>query len=370
MKLGKNYEALTDLDAIEEEHYPERLKHKLMVRRAECLYELKRPTDEILSCYSKAMEFLPIAKLTVTENGKWQEKISNGILQAKNEYSAPCVHAESNQLNLDKLFEFEPNGTYPALSRKVTVLSSAEEGRFIKAVETISPGQIVAIEKPHVSVVASERKLDHCEHCQISCVNMFPCPNCTQAVYCSLNCRQYGEVYHRFECKILGTIYNSGASVNCRLALRTVTQQELAFLLEKSKDPLKDPLLNGRYLTENYDTVYNLVSHSSSRSTTEYLHYTLMTTYLLRLLKLSHYFGSETNDKILTEHEAAIGGYILYHLQQFQFNAHEISDVIQTSQEELNSNPFRKPSVTQSVGAGIYPTLALFNHSCENSVVR
>lgn len=84
-----------------------------------------------------------------------------------------------------------------------------------------------------------------------------------------------------------------------------------------------------------------------------------MSIYLLRLLKQGCYFG-ESNDEAPTADELFIGGLLLRHLQILQFNAHEISQL------RKGASGFE----AACIGAGLYPTLALFNHSCDPSLVR
>ncbi len=57
-----------------------------------------------------------------------------------------------------------------------------------------------------------------------------------------------------------------------------------------------------------------------------------------------------------------IGSLILHNIQFLQFNAHEIS--------ELQYKEKGKPGISAFIGGGLYPTLALFNHSCDPGVVR
>lgn len=49
-------------------------------------------------------------------------------------------------------------------------------------------------------------------------------------------------------------------------------------------------------------------------------------------------------------------------LQFIQFNSHEVFDLLVTKSG--------KDSRTVFIGGGLYPTLALFNHSCDPSIVR
>lgn len=79
-----------------------------------------------------------------------------------------------------------------------------------------------------------------------------------------------------------------------------------------------------------------------------------MSYFLTHCLKITEYFG--TDDLVEFNY---IGGLILRNLQFLQFNTHEVYEL----HEDTSSK-------TVFIGGGLYPTLALFNHSCDPSIVR
>lgn len=66
----------------------------------------------------------------------------------------------------------------------------------------------------------------------------------------------------------------------------------------------------------------------------------------------------------LTQDEVFVGGLLLHHLQILKFNAHEISELQLESSRKLNA------ARSVFLGGGLFPTLALFNHSCDPGIVR
>lgn len=71
--------------------------------------------------------------------------------------------------------------------------------------------------------------------------------------------------------------------------------------------------------------------------------------------------------KVITPSGPALvttGGRLLTLLQLLQFNVHEVSEM------ELKSPGGYDTASSNFVGAALYPTLALFNHSCDPGVVR
>lgn len=86
-----------------------------------------------------------------------------------------------------------------------------------------------------------------------------------------------------------------------------------------------------------------------------------MATFLIDLLQANHYFDDENSGSAKNDINF-IGGLLLRNLQILQFNSHEIFDLLKTKRNDVTQ--------TVPIGAGLYPTLALFNHSCNPSIIR
>lgn len=65
----------------------------------------------------------------------------------------------------------------------------------------------------------------------------------------------------------------------------------------------------------------------------------------------------------LSLEEIYVGSLLLRNLQILQFNAHEISEL------EMHDGKLDN-SKSNFIGGGLYPTLSLFNHSCDPGIVR
>ncbi|KAE8747181.1 hypothetical protein FOCC_FOCC006179 [Frankliniella occidentalis] len=106
-------------------------------------------------------------------------------------------------------------------------------------------------------------------------------------------------------------------------------------------------------------SVMSLVTHTARRQTEDLLHRAHMAVFLARCLQAAGHAGE--GDEVLRT-----GGRLLTLLQLLQFNVHEVSEL------ELKVPPPRgyDSATSNFVGAALYPTLALFNHSCDPGVVR
>lgn len=119
-----------------------------------------------------------------------------------------------------------------------------------------------------------------------------------------------------------------------------------------------------KYDPSDYCNVYNLCTHSDRRNTNDLFQRSTMSVILLQFLQKGNFF--EKNIGKLSEDEEYIGALILHHLQLLQFNAHEISELQFNSEFPGDINKAK----STFIAGGLFPTLALFNHSCEPGIVR
>jgi len=101
------------------------------------------------------------------------------------------------------------------------------------------------------------------------------------------------------------------------------------------------------------------VRHADKRSASNFFQHGLMAYYLNKLLELNGYYGPEPPKR---EEQLIIAGILLRSLQFIQFNTHEVAELHKSLKDEREKTMF--------IGGALYPTLALFNHSCDPGVVR
>lgn len=108
-----------------------------------------------------------------------------------------------------------------------------------------------------------------------------------------------------------------------------------------------------------------MVRHEKERPTYSFLQYAFMATFLVKFLAANHYFDSDirgADNKDLENDLWFVGGLILRNLQILQFNSHEVFDLLKSKKTDNRQ--------TVAIGAALYTTLAMFNHSCNPSIVR
>ena len=86
---------------------------------------------------------------------------------------------------------------------------------------------------------------------------------------------------------------------------------------------------------------------------------------------------------MLSDDEAFIGTLLFHFLEVLQFNAHEVAQFEMIARSVPDRYQYKEDCLTFClcrdkeegaksvfIGAAVYPTLAMFNHSCDPSIVR
>ncbi|XP_015599275.1 SET and MYND domain-containing protein 4 [Cephus cinctus] len=374
--------ALSDVDEAVKIGYPVELVYKLEERRARCLLALKRHSNAV-KAFRSALKSLDNAKIPLQKKQKVESDIRMmlAVMDKGRQLNAGLENLSINETNEDKKLPKIPdrNPVYPACSNSVEIRDAGGAvGRHAVASKDILPGDILVVEKPHSAVLLSEYRLSHCQLCFSRIVAPIPaaCYACSCIAYCSPRCRDADAEAHLIECNILTTLWQSNASVTCLLALKAVTQRPFADLL-KLQEHLKvnagksnEITKSHPYRGDHYEAFHGLVTHEDERTADDLFHRAHMAAWLLRVLKRTSYLPKDviTPDDAqhkLSEIEIFIGGLLLHNIQLLQFNAHEISELQRPKFERTLAN-----AKSIFIGGGVYPTVALFNHSCNPGVIR
>lgn len=159
--------ALIDTEEAVKMGYPKELLHKLEDRRARCLLALKehfKATD----AFKSALKSLDYAKVPFEKKQKLESDIRVMLAVMEkgrklNENGNCNKIIERNEKNMKNSKKFilpktkDTNLLYPAFSKAVEIKDAGGEvGRHAIATRDICPGEIVAVEKPHCSVLLGE----------------------------------------------------------------------------------------------------------------------------------------------------------------------------------------------------------------------
>ncbi|XP_049549164.1 SET and MYND domain-containing protein 4 [Anopheles darlingi] len=361
--------ALRDIQRALDHQYPKQMMYKLTERKARC-YLAKKDHESALEWFKATVTALDDSNLPIERKQKLERDAQIMInLLPKNiemERKAKAKQSSGKRGGLGGAsmakdqHEQQQKSSVPEhfLDKALWFDYSDAEGRFAKTSADLKPNTILLLERPHVSALLEDYSLDHCSNCFKRVSVPIACPLCSDVVFCSDECeRRANASFHRYECGFLPILWGSGASITCHMALRMITQKSSEYFA-KLQPELAAGLTNeqiDRLPVNDYRKVYQLVTHEATRTPEDLFHRTLMATLLVSCLTLSDYAPDQASCEYL-------GGLMLHNLQLLQFNAHEISEMIREKPSDIGKSTF--------IGGGLYPTLALFNHSCDPGVTR
>ncbi|CAH1115603.1 unnamed protein product [Psylliodes chrysocephalus] len=328
--------ALTDVQQALKEHLPTVFKAEAYWKMAICYKALKEDKKSKVA-FDLAEKMLE-SNERIEELKKDREMIIQ-YLEKKDIKSLPT---------LDSVYHEQ----FPCASKKLTVKSAENLGRFVVANEQIKTGETLVVEPPYAACLLPEMFGTHCHHCFARLRAPIGCPDCANVAFCKPACRDAAlSSYHVHECRYLDLLIGSGMSILSHTALRMITQQSLEKCLEMYKNRSKEK-------------VFSLCTNSEKREAGDFLQRSLMAGFLLRCLQKCGYFSTNGGNVVPSDEEFVIGELLLFNLQMLQFNAHEIFEQVTTSDRNLEG------SKLSYIGVGIYPTVALFNHDCYPAVTR
>ncbi|KAL7640226.1 UNVERIFIED_CONTAM: hypothetical protein RMT77_009640 [Armadillidium vulgare] len=115
-----------------------------------------------------------------------------------------------------------------------------------------------------------------------------------------------------------------------------------------------------KYSSDDYQTIFKLVTDAHKRSSDNLFVITIMAVYLNQCLKETDFFKG---DNVSSEDEIYVASLILRHIQISICNTNNIIEFIfKENSSDITSY--------ECLGWGIYPTSALINHSCNPNVFK
>ncbi|XP_044741757.1 SET and MYND domain-containing protein DDB_G0284059 [Chrysoperla carnea] len=352
--------ALIDIECALKMDYPKDMQYKLHERKARIYLALKKHADA-LDAFKRTISTLSDCKLPLER--KQQLQMDAQIMVGMLSKDKNVLNSKQSDFNLDVKkvrSDYLPeltakcNTEYPNASELVKFEFNENLGRYAVANNDIQVGDTLIVEKAACSVLLSNYSLTHCQHCFLKLQAPIACDSCANVIFCSELCKTKSKIYHNHECGITQSIWDSGISIICLMALRFITERNQEYFQE---------LYSSNCKTQNvYNQVLTLVTHSDKRSQEDFFHRSIMALYLMKCLEQSNYFTSDST----IDFKYFIGGLIIKHLEILQFNAHEISEL------KMDEVYPKRVDLAKSIflGGAIYPTLALFNHSCDPGIIR
>jgi len=234
---------------------------------------------------------------------------------------------------------------------KVEIAKNDQFGRHLIVNSSVKTGEVLIVEKPYSSILLSSSFYTHCSLCLSRVPALLECSNCTCALYCSSECLKKDRKRHSYECQVTERLVMLDIGKVDFLAMRILIDclqegHNIKRLMESGNDNIPS-----RYEASDIRRSFALIGNTEKRSVADLFRRAFTATIIVEALtKFSPLF----NEFPVNENYAA--GFVLHFLQSLPCNAHEITDVINGE--------------TVEIGAGVFSTLSLLNHSCDPNVVR
>lgn len=177
---GEHGLAIRDADLAFEANYPDELQHKLYERKGQCFMALGK-SDEAKQMLKKSIETIEKSKAITGERRKAKVKALQKMLDEAAELEC-SEKPDSNDKYLRKLVPDLPNPhpKFPSFSDAIKVEYDPQgvRGRYCVASRDLEPGELLAVESPHVWLLDKEASRVHCWHCFRPLLAPVPCLHC------------------------------------------------------------------------------------------------------------------------------------------------------------------------------------------------
>ena len=385
--LSNYLAAISDIEAAFDNFYPENLSFKLCERLGKCymgIENFKNAEQNFKLCKEK----LNMSQLNEDEKKTGNKKIDEFIIKCREKATKENKLVEfinaKYELNTPELDEDYINEKTPCTTKSFKIVENDTFGRYAVASKTITPGEIIAIEKAFTALCLPSCFRTHCYHCLKRFQILYPCQHCADINYCSIKCQHESwEQYHRHECEYIGNLTLDDIGLGhlalkmiCKIRIRTLCRfndyQE--FLKKESKYEEYANQKCETFYSGIYQNINSLVGNSHLRELSDLFRRTLLSIYLTKILDLTRFFRIDESSYFEAEDDVIspwgmqkviiVASSLLKQIQMLPCNAHEVSEL------DLKANTKLSESELKEIGSALFTTLSLLNHSCDPSVVR
>ena len=322
------------------------------------LYERLAPCSVAVKDFEDADKFIAKTKETIIKSGlkdDFKEKLKSEFVsnlekykkylcpqkttENSNEFGSKITIKQTKKVKLNIIF---------ANKRFVIQIISFQKGRFAVATNAIEMGEPILVESPVISVLFKRYLTSNCIICFRDLVELVPCLKCQKVAFCSNQCKDKANFHFQYECGQYSEVSLDSPSY---LVLRTMTLRSLEFYKNYASVSGKD--LHFNFPKPELQSLFELKLNDCENFEIK-LHILIQSYIHLNLLENMGYFDPKiTQDRTLLFH-------ILIHLNRIILeNSHQI-----VSLSRLNGI-MNFESMLDVMGASVYLTNTLFNHSCD-----
>ena len=147
--------------------------------------------------------------LKIAKSEKLKEKLVSrkaNCLKLQKEYIGKHPEIQNGQFKRPVIKEYSKE--IPSASECVTLEFDEIMGSRLIATRDIEVGEIVIIEEANTAMLIQQQMYVYCAHCLNFTMNALPCEFCPFAVYCNEECKEAAwKKYHDMECPMLQYFY-------------------------------------------------------------------------------------------------------------------------------------------------------------------
>ncbi|XP_050079835.1 SET and MYND domain-containing protein 4-like [Anopheles maculipalpis] len=266
---------------------------------------------------------------------------------------------------------YDAHANAPQAAECLRLQRNAQFGRHLVTDRALKVGDVLMIEKPFVSILFHDVPHVLCAYCHAEqAFILIPCEVCSTEMYCSEECLNKAQHYHRYECGALRNMWYIADHINGMAGLRAVTVAIAMFdhdldALEKHLNELDESkvsafTMNWKTATPKdiYNTVHVLPINDAFRHREKMARQIFHSTIVLRILLERTGLGAMCAGN--PKKEKLIFKLILRHWQIGQ--SHWM--MMRHSWHENASSSYG--SLRYAVG--YFPLLSLVKHSCVPNV--
>lgn len=193
----KKYDlCLTDINvALKITPFPLR-RAKLLIRMINCLKAMKVNVDNSIT---EEVEQI----ITKIEDLETKEKLVEMLKKALN------LEVDQNFRSFvpEPIPEMDRSKEVPCASNAVEISCDKSFGRSLTVNRSVTPGEILMIEKAYAAFPTLEERYLICSHCLDFTLTGIPCDYCPCIIFCSESCRDSAwKKYHKVECRYLSRL--------------------------------------------------------------------------------------------------------------------------------------------------------------------
>ncbi|XP_060874183.1 SET and MYND domain-containing protein 4-like [Metopolophium dirhodum] len=363
--MGKYDLCLKGLRVAMWANYPSKLAYKLYERAGNAERKLGL-VEKAMESYTECLTRLDEADMSAENKRKFRAAVEIAVTE--------CDELLTYQKSVMKTPPGEQlvggrNENIPALSAFVELKMSENMGRGVYATRDINPGDVVAIDEPYVGLpFPDDSEVCNYNGCLKFDAALFRCPKCIMVYYCNKDCmnKDYKDGHHLI-CPIICFIrLTPGISKINELALKWFLKDYLKMGLEKYclivdsfSESKIDPLTRGfdeigQYKSDNFLTAYSLDCNEKNMQLDVLFFYNCIAVDMLHYLTLS---GLEIPERYM----GSMGASLVRILTVIDLNVRRLN---------INFPSISFQHITFTLALTLYPTISLFNHSCDGNIKR